>query len=117
VVSYGSPSSGFFSDLAQIAATLFIAYVVEISRLIRTLIRRDRDAENWVGAIGGIGVAGAIGAGIALLISMDREPDGLWVDLGFAWAASSVILLGALVAAMPFLLYDWNRAAHLNPDE
>jgi drug/metabolite transporter (DMT)-like permease len=112
------PSSGLVGDLAQIGATLLIAYTVETSGLIKALHIRGGDHENWVGFVGGLGICGLLGIAFALMLSGHSGDLGTVEEIGFVWAACSIGILGVLVASMPFLIYEWTHAVHTEyPDE
>jgi hypothetical protein len=95
---------------------VFIAYSVGISGLFRQ-IRRGPDTEILLGLLTGLGICGFIGVCLAVVLLGVSRPFGLLGDLALAWAASSLMLLGGLVASLPLFAYEDLRSKHLNPDD
>lgn len=130
VISFVAVIAGFginqlFSDparvseaLAQIGATLLVAYVVQTGWVIQTSRKRGTDRENWVGMTTGVGSCALVGILIALCLSPHEEPLGLIEGFGFAWATISIGFLGLWTAIQPWAIYDLNHAFNTEyPDE
>jgi uncharacterized membrane protein YdjX (TVP38/TMEM64 family) len=99
------PSPALLRDIASLGGALVLAYVVQMSWLVRT-VRRDDEYENLVGVATGLGVGGLLGVFMALLIAAHREAGHANVldTLGASWAFASLIMLGSLVIIQPFLV-------------
>lgn len=104
--------------LAQIGATLLVAFTVQAGWVIQTSRQRGADRENWVGMATGIGSCALTGILVALGLSAHEEPLGLLEGFGFAWAVASVGFLGLWTALQPWAIYDLNHSFHTEyPDE
>lgn len=111
-------SEQFFETLAQIGATLLIAFAVEQAALIRALGIRDLAREAFAGFAVCLGAMGVVGSGVALGLSQDAgHLRGPWDAALCAFSFVSIGLLGMLVAIRPMLAYDEIRARHRNSDE
>jgi hypothetical protein len=98
-------------SLAQIGATLLVAYAVEVVWLLKTSRTRGDKQETFVGAAAGLGTCGVIGIAFALALSEHRGPSWATVEkLEFAWSAASLVLLGGLVGLLPVLMYDLSHS-------
>jgi hypothetical protein len=118
--SYASnPPESLFGDLAQVGATLLVAYAVEVSWILKISIRRGRNEAHWVGITTGLGVCGVIGVAFALVLSAHGVAALSFAEeLIFGWTAASLGMLGFLVALLPFSVYEWSHAARTEyPDE
>lgn len=106
------------SDLAQLGATLLVAFAVETSWVLQHSRRRGSDEENWIGLLSGIGLCALVGIAIAFLLSDHAEPFG-WIEkIGFAWSLVSIGALGLFIALQPFATYEWTHALSTEyPDE
>ncbi|MEZ5078358.1 MAG: hypothetical protein R2725_13060 [Solirubrobacterales bacterium] len=108
-----SPSAELLRGLAQVGATLLVAYAVEAAWLPTASTGRGASRGSWLGYAAGIGVALALG-----LAEADTGSLSLIGQLGLAWVLFSLPLLGLLVVLLPLLLYEWADAARTeNPDE
>jgi hypothetical protein len=104
--------------LAQIGATLLVAYTVQTAWIIQTSRKRGADRENWVGVATGLGSCALIGVLIALALSPHEEALGLLEGFAFAWAVTSIGSLGLWTALQPWATYDLNHAFKTEyPDE
>jgi hypothetical protein len=116
--SASEPSPGLCSTLAQLGATLLVAFVIETGSLIRGLGRRGRNPETLVGLLSGLGSCGLFGVAVAWSLSQHSGALQPLEEIGFAWSIGSIGLLGGLVAVMPYMMYDWVHAARTEyPDE
>lgn len=90
--------------LATIGAALLIAYVVEAVWLVPR-VEIDEDHEEWLGFITGAGIAGLLGVVVSMLLSAHREAghDNVLDDLGLAWTATSLLILGGVLVLQPLL--------------
>ncbi len=108
------PSAGLLENLAQVGATLLIAYVVEISWLVKAARSTSaEERENRLGAFVGVGASGLIGIGLALAL-VERASIGQWSglnDLEFGWVVGSLSTLGIVVVLQPILVHEWMDAA------
>jgi hypothetical protein len=104
ISSLAYPSEGLLYAMASIGASFFLAYVLEAVWLAGK-VERNIESENWLGFVTGLGFAGLSGIGVALAVAAHRAAGhgNLLDDLGFCWSASSLLLLGALVAVQPLL--------------
>jgi hypothetical protein len=116
--AYAAAPGETFGDIAQIGATLLVAYAVETSWWLKTSRKRGARRENWVGFVVGIGLGGFLG--IASAVALSAHDGSLnWIEaFGLAWSAVSLLLLGLLVATLPLLIYEWTHYLQTdNPDE
>ena len=118
VNQFFSDPAGTSEPLAQIGATLLVAYAVQAGWVIQTSRKRGAERENWVGLTAGIGCSALVGIFVALCLSAQEEPLGLLGGFGFAWAVVSVGLLGLWTALQPWAMYDLNHSFNTEyPDE
>jgi uncharacterized membrane protein YgdD (TMEM256/DUF423 family) len=91
---------------ATIGATLLLAYVVEAVWLVQR-VERDDEFEEWLGFITGAGIAGFLGVIFALLLAEHRlAGHSNFVDeLGTAWVAVSLLILGGALVLQPLLAH------------
>lgn len=92
--------------MALIGASLLLAYVVEAVWLV-TRVEVDDEYEEWLGFVTGVGVAGFLGVVFALLLSEHRAVGhSNFVDeLGTAWAAISLLILGGVLVLQPLFAH------------
>lgn len=103
------PSADLCSSLAQIGATLLIAYAVQMSWVLENSRKRGATRENWVGFTCGIGLCSVVGIGLALILSDHGGPLGWLADYGFSWSIVSLAFLGGWIAFQPWAMYDWTH--------
>jgi drug/metabolite transporter (DMT)-like permease len=113
-------SDQVLSDMAQIGATLLVAYSVEVSWLVKGSRSRGSNKEMFVGFIAGIGASGALG--IAMAVSLLGHEDGVPFNGVEHWAASWAVvalsLLAGLVGMLPYAIYEWGHAINTEyPDD
>jgi hypothetical protein len=104
------PTRDLLQSLAQIGATLLIAYAVEISWAVKSSSARGAD-QQWMGFVMGIGAAGLGGIALALALS-ERLAAGHWIwvdEFLFGWATGSLAVLGCLIVSLPDLTDSWSR--------
>lgn len=114
-----TPTPGLLRSLAQIGATLLVAYAVEVSWLLKVSADRGESLASWIGYMTGIGASGLLGLALALLLS-EHGGDSLSLVAQYAvgWVLVSLFLLGLLVALLPLLVYESAHAAGTeSPDE
>jgi hypothetical protein len=105
-------------SLAQIGATLLVAYAVQMSWVLENSRKRGADRENWVGFATGVGVCALGGIGIALALSGHHGSLNPFEQLGFAWALVSIGVLGGWIAIQPWAMYEWTHWFNAEyPDE
>jgi hypothetical protein len=113
-----SDPAGVSEPLAQIGATLLVAYTVQTGWVIQTSRKRGADRENWVGMAAGIGCCALIGILLALCLSPHEESLDLLEGFAFSWAVTSVLLLGLWTALQPWAMYDLNHSFNTEyPDD
>ncbi|HET8862311.1 MAG TPA: hypothetical protein VFM94_03575 [Solirubrobacterales bacterium] len=97
-------------SLASIGATLLLAYVVEAVWLVQR-VQRDEEYEEWLGITIGAAIAGFFGVIFALLLSEHRAAGHAnFIDeLGVAWVAVSLLVLGGSLIAYPFMAHRLRR--------
>ena len=99
------------SDLAQIGATLLVAYAIETSWFVKESRTRGRERENWVGFAAGIGISSVIGIAIAIAL-VGVKSSGFLAALGVTWTFFSLGFLAVLVACWPYVIYEWVHDIH-----
>jgi hypothetical protein len=105
------PRTELLNGLAQVGATLLVAYAVETSWFVKVSHARGGDRENWVGFAAALGVSGVLGIGSALALSGHGDGSRSWIEeFGFGWSVSSLGLLGLLVGLLPLFLYEWSHS-------
>lgn len=94
---------------AEIAATLFVAWIVQAVWMTARLERTGDDRENWLGGATGLGVAGFMGIVISLLVAAHLEAGhrGFFDRFGLWWAAIALGALGLMVALHPVIVERW----------
>jgi hypothetical protein len=105
-----SPTAPLLDSVAQIGATLLIAYVVEISWLVKASRSRDiEERESRLGAFTGAGAAGLIGIVLSMILSGRAEAHRwIWLDeFCFGWVIASLLMLGITVVMRPMLTHEW----------
>jgi hypothetical protein len=122
VAGYGinrlfSDPAAVSGSLAQIGATLLVAYAVQVGWVIQNSRKRGASRENWAGATTGVGCSGLTGIVIALCLSTKHSLN-LLEELGFAWSVMSIGFLGLWIAVQPWAMYDMNHRFNTEyPDE
>lgn len=112
------PSEALLTSIAQVGATLLVAYGVEISWFLKESRKRGTDRENWVGIASGVGLSGVLGIGCALAIGGTGGDFTLIQEFALAWSIISVSLLGLLAALGPLAVYEWSHTVHTEyPDD
>lgn len=112
------PSVRLFQSVAQIGATLLIAFAVELTWLVKASEIHSRRRETWIGFVSCLGLVGlsGIAASLAVVEHLAAGHEN-WLDrLAFAWVLSSFVVLGAVVALQPATVYAWRRAGSLESD-
>jgi hypothetical protein len=107
----------YFSDealsaIAQVGATLLIAYAVETCWFIKESKERGRDRENWVGFVAGVGVCSALGLASAVVLLGNGHMASLLEAYAAAWTLFSLGFLALVVALLPYVLYEWVHRIH-----
>jgi hypothetical protein len=112
-----SNPSAVSDSLAQIGATLLVAYAVQVGWVIQNSRTRGSNRENWAGVTTGVGCSGLIGIAIGLCLS-SKESLSLVEEFGFSWAVMSVGFLGLWIAIQPWAMYDMHHRFNTEyPDE
>ncbi|HEY6144825.1 MAG TPA: hypothetical protein VIV13_01015, partial [Solirubrobacterales bacterium] len=92
-IAFSDPAA-VSEPLAQIGATLLVAYAVQTGWVVQNSRKRGGDRENWVGMASGIGCCTLVGVFVALCLSPHQESLDLLEGFGFAWAVISIGFLG-----------------------
>ncbi len=106
-------SPDLLRSIAMIGATLLLAYIVEAVWLVQQG-QRDEEFEEWLGFTVGAAIAGFIGVIAALLLSEHRAVGHAnFIDeIGVAWVAVSLLILGGSLIAHPLLAHRLSETAH-----
>jgi hypothetical protein len=108
-VSVSDPSAEVFRDLAQIGAAVFIAFAISTATAA-TITGADLKLHlRWLGNTCGLGLTGFFGtlASVGLAAYRDAGHSG-WLDLlGLFWVIAGIVLLGCLVATLPYATFRW----------
>lgn len=111
-------SGQFFETVAQLGATLLVAYAFETGTMIKALRKRGPNQEKLVGFVSALGLSGLIGAATSLVLSEHGGQLSTFELVACAFSLSSIGMLGLLVALQPVLIYEWSHAAATEyPDE
>lgn len=105
------PTDDLLRSLAEVGATFLIAYVIEVSWIVKTssTARALDERESRLGTFIGIGAAALFGIALALGLA-ERARVHHWNffdEIGFAWVAVSLVALGAVVVLQPLLTHEW----------
>ncbi|MGN6276720.1 MAG: hypothetical protein ACTHNP_12440 [Solirubrobacterales bacterium] len=107
------------SDVAQVGATLLVAYAVEMSWLVKRSLKRGGNTERWIGVVVGLGSSGVMG--IIITLALVNHPVGsldLVERFAATWALFSLGLLALLIASLPYFLYEVGHSLNTEyPDE
>jgi hypothetical protein len=105
-----SASAELLRTIALIGASLVLAYVVEAVWLVGR-VEHDEEYEEWLGFVTGAGIAGFLGVVFALLLAEHRAVGhSNFIDkLGTAWAAVSLLILGAVLVIQPLLAHRFGE--------
>lgn len=110
-------SPDLLRSIATIGATLLLAYIVETVWLVQR-VQRDDEYEEWLGFITGAGIAGFLGVVFALLLSEHRAVGHAnFIDeIGVAWVAVSLLILGGSLIAHPLLAHRLSESVESGND-
>jgi hypothetical protein len=105
------PDPAFFGVLAGVGASVFLAFIVEMSAVVLWTSRYDTEDDLLNGESAALGVCGFLGVGFAVALANHSHAHNLnWVEAyGYAWSVVSLGMLGLLVAAYPLMIYERNR--------
>lgn len=104
--------------LAQIGATLLVAYAVQMSWVLKVSRIRGSDRENWVGITTGVGACALSGILVSLALAGHHEPYNWLEAFAFGWAVIGTALLGIWIAFQPWAMYHWTHMFNTEyPDE
>jgi hypothetical protein len=113
-----APTPETSASLAQIGATLLVAYAVEANWLLKRSHVRSKSRQNWVGFASGTAFCGVLAIGTALVLSSEAQSHALTQRLLLAWTVASFFFLGVFVALSPSLVYEWTHQLDTGgPDE
>ncbi len=96
--------------LAQIGATLLVAYAVQMSWALQASRKRGSQRENWVGVTTGVGACAMVGITLALALAGHHEPLNWLEAFAFGWVVIAVALLGIWIAFQPWAMYHWTHS-------
>jgi hypothetical protein len=113
-----APTPSTSSSLAQIGATLLVAYGVETNWLLKRSHVRSKSRQSWVGFASGIAFCGLFGIGTALALASEPQPPHTFAQhLLLAWTLASFFFLGTFVALSPSLVYEWTHQLNTDPPD
>jgi len=95
--------------LAEINATLLVAYAVQASWVLKASRKRGSDRENWVGVTTGVGFCALAGIVISLALAGHEESYNALEAFAFGWAVTGTALLGVWIALQPWAMYHWTH--------
>lgn len=104
--------------IGLIGASLVLAYVVEAVWLVGR-VEQDEEFEEWLGFVNGAGIAGFLGVVFALLLAEHRTVghSNFIDEIGTAWVAVSLLILGFTLVVQPLLAYRFAEAASATDDD
>jgi hypothetical protein len=109
------PSATALEGLAQISATLLVAFAVLASQIIDSAGGRPSlEADLRLGAFAVISADAVIAIGVSLALA-DQVAGKHWTfldELGYAWVVSAVLLVGIFVALQPIVTDSWRAPGH-----
>ncbi len=114
---FKDPPQALLIGIGGVGGTIYIAYIVGMSDLLRETKIRSGERAGFVGFLAGSGVTGLFGIGILLVLAAQPKPLQWYQAFGFACSSIALLILGIMVSALPLVAYDAARTAHLNPDE
>lgn len=106
------PSADLQQALAQIGATLLIAYVVETAWIVQvTKAQPKGDKEERLGVTMGFGAVALVGITASLLLAGHAEAGYRnWLDeIGFGFVIGPLLMIGTIVVLQPMLTYEWTH--------
>jgi hypothetical protein len=104
--------------LAQIGATLLVAYAVQMSWVLQVSHKRGPQRENWVGVTTGIGLSALVGIVLSLALADHQEAFNWFEAFAFGWVLMANALLGVWIALQPWAMYHWTHWFNTDyPDE
>jgi hypothetical protein len=101
------PSQGLCSALAEIGATLLIAYTLSVNWVHEKNAKRGAHRESWAAGVAAIGMSGLVGIATAFALIDSGRPLTWAASFGLAWALVSIVLLGVWIALLPWTMYGW----------
>jgi hypothetical protein len=117
VIVIPHPTPALLRDIANIGVVLVLGYVVEAVWLVPRMARQAEDYEELLGVLTGMALAGLVGILVAVLVSAHLAAGhaNLLDDLGLAWSAASLIVLGGMVGLQPLLVDIWDTSKDPEP--
>jgi hypothetical protein len=105
------PSAQLFNDLTQVGTGLFVAFSIAIAGVGIRVGEDVAEHLNWLGNGCGVGIAGliAIGAGVALAAYRGAHHVGSLDVIGLCWIVAALLMMGVLVAVLPYAAFVWSR--------
>jgi MFS family permease len=104
------PSAGLLRGLAEIGATLLIAYVLETSWIVRASRARPlEEREDRLGALLGIGAGALVGICLALALA-ERAAVHHWIwldELCFGLVIGPLLMVAFTVVMQPLIIHEW----------
>lgn len=110
-VGAAHPSAEVFRDLQDVSVGIVLAFVIATAGVRIRVGDELRAHVNWLGITSGLGLAGFVAIGLTVALASYREAGntGLVDVIGLCWIASALLVIGCLVAILPYALYQWNR--------
>jgi hypothetical protein len=96
-------------SIAEIGATLLVAWAVEATWMASNNRRQGDKREDWLGSIAGFGVCGLLALVVALVVAEHRAANhgNFLDDIGLWWSVVALFTLGALVVMHPVIVERW----------
>lgn len=110
LIGAGRPTTELLETLAQVGAALLIAYVLEVSWLVKVSRERPlQERENRLGALLGVGVAAFVAIAVSLgLVARVGHGDWIWIDvLSLGFVLGALLMVGLTVVMQPLLTHEW----------
>lgn len=97
------------SALAQIGATLLVAYTVSMSWVLQASRKRGPGRENWVGVTTGVGFCALTAIILGLALAGHHEQFNWFEAFAFGWVIIANAMLGVWIAIQPWAMYHWTH--------
>lgn len=103
------PSPDLMRSIAEIGATLLVAWTVEAAWMATNNAREGDEREDWLGSIAGFGICGLLALVVALAVAEHRAAGhgNLLDDIGLWWSVVALVALGAVVVMHPVIVERW----------
>jgi hypothetical protein len=107
------PDADLLRVTAGIGASLFLAYVIEITWMASQVLPPGA-GEDFLGGLTGFGLSGFLGV-IALLILSEQGPGEftMLAEYFLWWSLLALVFLGLMVAMQPYMVHQWRTMIEL----